>query len=85
VDKEHIKGRADQAKGALKEAARKMTGDKEMQVRARRTKQPATSRTPHVKPNDTSPNPDLKVLPQWPPSGGLFSFRSEPYNRNCPQ
>jgi uncharacterized protein YjbJ (UPF0337 family) len=32
VDKEHIKGAADKAKGAVKEAAGKMTGDKEMQA-----------------------------------------------------
>jgi uncharacterized protein YjbJ (UPF0337 family) len=32
MDKEHIKGAADKAKGAIKEAAGKMTGDKEMQV-----------------------------------------------------
>jgi len=32
VDKEHIKGAADKAKGAVNEAAGKMTGDKEMQA-----------------------------------------------------
>jgi uncharacterized protein YjbJ (UPF0337 family) len=32
VDKEHVKGAADKAKGAVKEAAGKMTGDKEMQA-----------------------------------------------------
>jgi uncharacterized protein YjbJ (UPF0337 family) len=32
VDKEHIKGAADKAKGAVKEAAGKMTGDKELQA-----------------------------------------------------
>jgi uncharacterized protein YjbJ (UPF0337 family) len=32
MDKEHIKGAADKAKGAVKEAAGKMTGDKEMQA-----------------------------------------------------
>jgi uncharacterized protein YjbJ (UPF0337 family) len=32
VDKEHIKGAADKAKGAFKDAAGKMTGDKKMQV-----------------------------------------------------
>jgi uncharacterized protein YjbJ (UPF0337 family) len=32
VNKEHVKGAADKAKGALKEAAGKMTGDKQMQV-----------------------------------------------------
>ncbi len=32
MDKEHIKGAADKAKGAVKGAAGKMTGDKEMQA-----------------------------------------------------
>ena len=32
VDKEHVKGAADKAKGAIKEAAGKMTGDKDMQA-----------------------------------------------------
>jgi uncharacterized protein YjbJ (UPF0337 family) len=32
VDKEHIKGAADKAKGAVKHAFGKMTGDKKMQV-----------------------------------------------------
>jgi hypothetical protein len=33
VDKEHIKGAADKAKGAVKDALGKMTGDKKMQSR----------------------------------------------------
>ena len=32
MDKEHIKGAADKAKGAVKDALGKMTGDKKMQV-----------------------------------------------------
>jgi uncharacterized protein YjbJ (UPF0337 family) len=32
MDKEHVKGAADQAKGAIKDAAGKMTGDKELQA-----------------------------------------------------
>jgi uncharacterized protein YjbJ (UPF0337 family) len=32
VDKEHVKGAADKAKGAVKEAAGKITGDKEIQA-----------------------------------------------------
>jgi uncharacterized protein YjbJ (UPF0337 family) len=32
VDKEHVKGAADKAKGAVKDAAGKMTGDKQMQA-----------------------------------------------------
>ncbi len=31
MDREHIKGAADKAKGAIKETAGKMTGDKELQ------------------------------------------------------
>src|SRR5271154_5663850 len=31
MDREHIKGAADKVKGAIKEAAGKMTGDKELQ------------------------------------------------------
>jgi uncharacterized protein YjbJ (UPF0337 family) len=31
MDREHIKGAADQAKGAIKDTAGKMTGDKELQ------------------------------------------------------
>jgi uncharacterized protein YjbJ (UPF0337 family) len=32
VDREHIKGAADKAKGAIKDAAGKLTGDKELQT-----------------------------------------------------
>jgi uncharacterized protein YjbJ (UPF0337 family) len=32
MDKEHIKGAADKAKGAIKDAAGKVTGDKELQA-----------------------------------------------------
>ncbi len=31
MDREHIKGTADKAKGAIKDTAGKMTGDKELQ------------------------------------------------------
>jgi uncharacterized protein YjbJ (UPF0337 family) len=31
MDREHIKGMADKAKGAIKDTAGKMTGDKELQ------------------------------------------------------
>jgi uncharacterized protein YjbJ (UPF0337 family) len=31
MDKEHVKGAADKAKGAVKEVAGKITGDKELQ------------------------------------------------------
>ena len=32
MDREHIKGAADKAKGAIKDAAGKLTGDKELQA-----------------------------------------------------
>jgi uncharacterized protein YjbJ (UPF0337 family) len=32
MDKEHVKGAADKAKGAIKEAAGKMTGDKKLET-----------------------------------------------------
>jgi uncharacterized protein YjbJ (UPF0337 family) len=32
MDSEHVKGAADKAKGAIKDAAGKVTGDKELQV-----------------------------------------------------
>jgi uncharacterized protein YjbJ (UPF0337 family) len=32
VDKEHVRGAADKAKGAVKDAAGKVTGDKQMQA-----------------------------------------------------
>jgi len=32
MDREHIKGTADKAKGAVKDAAGKMTGDRKMQA-----------------------------------------------------
>jgi uncharacterized protein YjbJ (UPF0337 family) len=32
MDKEHVKGAADKAKGAIKDAAGKLTGDKQMQA-----------------------------------------------------
>ena len=38
MDKEHIKGAADKAKGAMKEAFGKMTDDKRMQVEGKMDK-----------------------------------------------
>ena len=38
MDKEHVKGAADQAKGAMKDAAGKVTGDKEMQAEGKMDK-----------------------------------------------
>jgi uncharacterized protein YjbJ (UPF0337 family) len=32
MDREHVKGAADKAKGAIKDTAGKVTGDKELQV-----------------------------------------------------
>ena len=38
MDKEHVKGAADKAKGAIKETAGKAMGDKEMQAQGRMDK-----------------------------------------------
>lgn len=38
MDKEHVKGAADKAKGAIKDAAGKLTGDKELQVEGKMDK-----------------------------------------------
>lgn len=38
MDKEHVKGAADKAKGAIKDAAGKVTGDKEMQAEGKADK-----------------------------------------------
>jgi uncharacterized protein YjbJ (UPF0337 family) len=38
VDREHIKGAADKAKGAIKDAAGKLTGDKELQTEGKTDK-----------------------------------------------
>jgi len=38
MDKEHIKGAADKAKGAIKETAGKVMGDKEMQAEGKMDK-----------------------------------------------
>jgi uncharacterized protein YjbJ (UPF0337 family) len=44
LDKEHIKGAADKAKGAVKDAFGKMTDDKEMQVEGRMDKAKGAAR-----------------------------------------
>jgi uncharacterized protein YjbJ (UPF0337 family) len=38
MDKEHVKGAADKAKGAVKDAAGKLTGDKELQAEGKMDK-----------------------------------------------
>jgi uncharacterized protein YjbJ (UPF0337 family) len=38
MDEEHVKGAADKAKGAIKDAAGKVTGDKEMQAEGKMDK-----------------------------------------------
>ena len=43
MDKEHIKGAADKAKGAVKDALGKMTGDKKMQVEGKFDKAKGTA------------------------------------------
>jgi uncharacterized protein YjbJ (UPF0337 family) len=44
VDKEHVKGAADKAKGAVKAAFGKMTGDKEMQAEGKMDKAKGAAR-----------------------------------------
>ena len=43
MDKEHVKGAADKAKGAIKETAGKAMGDKEMQAQGRMDKAKGTA------------------------------------------
>ena len=38
MDREHVKGAADKAKGAIKDAAGKITGDREMQAEGKMDK-----------------------------------------------
>ena len=38
MDREHVKGTADKAKGAIKDAAGKLTGDKELQTEGKMDK-----------------------------------------------
>jgi uncharacterized protein YjbJ (UPF0337 family) len=38
MDREHVKGAADKAKGAIEDAAGKVTGDKELQVEGKKAK-----------------------------------------------
>jgi uncharacterized protein YjbJ (UPF0337 family) len=44
VDKEHVKGAADKAKGAVKDAAGKMSGDKQMQTEGKTEKAKGAAR-----------------------------------------
>ncbi len=44
MDKEHIKGAADKAKGAVKDAAGKLTGDKELQAEGKMDKAKGSAR-----------------------------------------
>jgi uncharacterized protein YjbJ (UPF0337 family) len=46
MDREHIKGAADKAKGAIKDTAGKVAGDKELQAKASSTKRKAKHTTP---------------------------------------
>ena len=45
MDKQHIKGAADGAKGAVKDAAGKLTGDKQMQVEGKLDKAKGKARS----------------------------------------
>ena len=45
MDKEHVKGAADKAKGAIKEAAGKVMGDKQMQAEGKMDEAKGAART----------------------------------------
>ena len=45
MDKDRIKGSAEQAKGAVKEAAGRVLGDKKLEATARPTRLPARCKT----------------------------------------
>jgi uncharacterized protein YjbJ (UPF0337 family) len=44
MDKEHVKGAADKAKGAVKDAAGKLTGDKELEAEGKMDKAKGSAR-----------------------------------------
>jgi len=44
MDKEHVKGTADKAKGAIKDTAGKVTGDKELQSEGKMDKAKGSAR-----------------------------------------
>jgi len=44
MDKEHVKGAADKAKGAIKEAAGKLTGDKKLEAEGKLDKMKGEAR-----------------------------------------
>ena len=80
MDKEHIKGAADKAKGAVKDAFGKMTDDKRCRSKARWTRPKARRATPLGDAKDAAPKgqrnlkPDPRRSRKRPPPGGLFSF-----------
>ncbi|WP_409334422.1 CsbD family protein [Bradyrhizobium sp. AUGA SZCCT0283] len=45
MDREHVKGAADKAKGAIKEGAGKLSGDRDMETEGKLDKAPRDSRT----------------------------------------
>ena len=46
MDREHVKGAADKAKGSIKETTGKITGDKELSPKVSSTKPRSISRRP---------------------------------------
>jgi len=50
MDREHVKGAADKAKGSIKEAAGKVAGDKELQTEGKLDRQKALFTTPRAMP-----------------------------------
>ena len=78
MDKEHVKGAADKAKGAVKDAAGKVMGDKEMQAEGKMDKAKgaahgavgdAQGRPPRTRRRSIS---DVREKRNLPLSGGFF-------------
>jgi uncharacterized protein YjbJ (UPF0337 family) len=90
MDKEHIKGAADKAKGAVKEAAGKMTGDREMQAEGKfdKAKGAAHKAAGDIKGRRSSSRTRfLETVISGPPAvaafGRPFSSRSEKETRDA--
>jgi uncharacterized protein YjbJ (UPF0337 family) len=56
MDREHVKGTADKAKGAIKDAAGKVTGDKELQQEGKLDKAKGSAHNVAGDVNDTFRN-----------------------------
>ena len=77
MDKEHVKGAADKAKGAIKDAAGKVMGDKEMQAEGKmdKAKGAAHSAVGDAKNAEKARHRQIARVAlrvSRPPSGGFF-------------